>query len=236
MEGALPSTERASRVTAVPSLPGNEARDPLAPLYPVAAFFGTALGAHAVAAFAVRAADVARADAQVGLSFLVALLAFAFAATEPGTFSTLVARPRPSPSLFAVAGPAIAGLAVAVAYLAVTFGVGGAPRLGLLEGFGVGGPPRWLGVALVCVVAPLSEELAFRGYVLARLSRVLKPRDALVLQAALFSALHLAPLSLPSHFVLGLVFGHVRARTGSLLPSVLLHVAWNAAAVGLGQA
>jgi hypothetical protein len=232
----LPAAALAPTASVAAAFDNPTSTDPLAPLYPVAGFFGTALGAHAIAAFAVRAAGVTHADAQVGLSFLVAFLAVVFAATEPGTFSTLVARPRPSPSLVTVVGPAIAGLAVAAAYLAVLFVVARVPRLGLLEGFGAESWPRWLGIALICVVAPASEELAFRGYVLGRLGRVLRQRDALVLQAALFSALHLAPLSLPSHFMLGLVFGHVRARTGSLIPGMLLHAGWNAAVVALGHA
>ena len=72
------------------------------------------------------------------------------------------------------------------------------------------------------------EELAFRGVIQSRLERVMNRRDALIVQAAMFSALHMMPLVFVSHFVMGVGFGWLRNRTGSLWPGVLLHMAWNA--------
>ena len=86
-------------------------------------------------------------------------------------------------------------------------------------------------LVLACVVAPIVEELAFRGYMLTRLEEVLSPTEAMVIQAALFSVLHLAPAVFISHFGLGLAFGLVTRRTGSLYPAMALHAAWNAIAV-----
>jgi membrane protease YdiL (CAAX protease family) len=37
----------------------------------------------------------------------------------------------------------------------------------------------------------------------------------------------------PTHFAMGLIFGWLRMRTGSLLPGMLLHAAWNAANIVL---
>lgn len=56
----------------------------------------------------------------------------------------------------------------------------------------------------------------------------LRPTEALIVQAVLFSAAHLSPVILATHFAMGLAFGWLRRRTGSLLPSILLHGAWNA--------
>ena len=62
-----------------------------------------------------------------------------------------------------------------------------------------------------------------------QLDRVLAPREALVVQAVLFAALHFSPLSIPSHFVIGIVFGILRRKTGSLYPPIVLHALWNGA-------
>ena len=109
--------------------------------------------------------------------------------------------------------------------------------LGLL-GFGAGydywaayardGWPVWVGFVLVAVLTPLSEELLFRGLIQPKLEQLVSPMEALIVQAALFSALHLNPVILVTHFGMGLAFGWLRRRTGSLFPGVVLHGAWNA--------
>lgn len=81
---------------------------------------------------------------------------------------------------------------------------------------------------LVCLMPAIFEELAFRGVIQSGLERVLDEREALVIQAALFSVLHLTPLIFASHFLIGLCFGYVRRRTGSLYPGMVLHGSWNA--------
>jgi membrane protease YdiL (CAAX protease family) len=108
--------------------------------------------------------------------------------------------------------------------------------LGLL-GFGVytgyvvpyerDGWPIWSCFALTAVVTPLSEELLFRGLIQPKLEQLVSPTEALIVQAALFAALHLNPIILVTHFAMGLAFGWLRRRTGSLFPGILLHGAWN---------
>ena len=89
------------------------------------------------------------------------------------------------------------------------------------------GWPLWSAVAMIIAYPAVFEELAFRGYLQGRLERAMSARDALILQAALFSILHLSPLVLPSHFFIGLALGLLRNRTGSLWPGMALHAAWN---------
>jgi len=81
---------------------------------------------------------------------------------------------------------------------------------------------------LISVMPALFEELAFRGVIQSNLENILGPRDALIIQAALFSVLHLSPLIFPSHFAMGLFFGWMRTRTRSLYPGVAIHATWNA--------
>lgn len=75
------------------------------------------------------------------------------------------------------------------------------------------------------------EEIAFRGIIFDRLSRVFREREAWLVQAALFSILHLSPVIFPTHFAMGLIAGWLRMRTGSLLPGMILHAAWNTAII-----
>ena len=93
------------------------------------------------------------------------------------------------------------------------------------------GWPRWTLYLLVVVAPGLFEELTFRGYVMARLDRLLTPTETLLVQAALFSVLHLGVVIFPSHFVIGLILGIVRRRTGSLYPGMAIHMGWNASVV-----
>jgi membrane protease YdiL (CAAX protease family) len=90
------------------------------------------------------------------------------------------------------------------------------------------GWPIWVGFVAIAVVTPISEELLFRGLIQPKLEQLVSSREALIVQAAIFSALHLSALILVTHFVMGLAFGWTRRRTGSVFPGMLLHSAWNA--------
>ncbi len=90
------------------------------------------------------------------------------------------------------------------------------------------GWPRWVGYLSVAGLTPLSEETLFRGLIQPKLAQIISPNEALIVQAALFSAVHLSPVILVTHFAMGLAFGWLRKRSGSLFPGILLHGAWNA--------
>jgi membrane protease YdiL (CAAX protease family) len=75
--------------------------------------------------------------------------------------------------------------------------------------------------------APLSEEIAFRGYAMSLIRRRFSPTTALVITSLIFAAVHLtqgfyAP-KLLVYFLAGLTFGYVALRTGSLLPAMVVH-------------
>jgi len=90
------------------------------------------------------------------------------------------------------------------------------------------GWPAWVGYADVALITPMSEELLYRGLVQPKLGQALTSTEALIVQAALFSAAHLSPVILVTHFGMGLVLGWARRRSGSVLPGIVLHGAWNA--------
>ena len=90
---------------------------------------------------------------------------------------------------------------------------------------------RWgLGamVVLVSLMPAVVEEMAFRGVIQSSLEHVFDWREAWIIQAALFSVLHLLPMMFPSHFVIGLGLGYLRHRSKSLYPGMVLHASWNA--------
>lgn len=90
------------------------------------------------------------------------------------------------------------------------------------------GPSLAGALVLAVVVQPVVEELLFRGY----LQRFLAARPdigpvrALILSAAVFALFHESAVVLPI-FAIGLLFGWVYWRTGSLHASILLHVLHN---------
>lgn len=88
-------------------------------------------------------------------------------------------------------------------------------------------PLLW--VALV-VLAPLFEELFFRGFLLAGFrTSLLGNWGAILLTAASWAAIHLQYdlLDMGSIFVLGILFGYARTSTGSLWPCLAMHAAVN---------
>lgn len=91
--------------------------------------------------------------------------------------------------------------------------------------------PMWSALVMVGITPAVFEEIAFRGILYERLLRIGGPREALVVQAAMFSIIHLLPASFVSHFVIGLTLGWLRQRSGSLVPGMVAHYAYNTALV-----
>lgn len=104
----------------------------------------------------------------------------------------------------------------------------GVPMLRYTDDYVKAGWPVWSMFVLVSVMPAVFEELAFRGVIATSLAAVLTPLEAWLIQAALFSVMHLMPIVFPSHFAMGLLLGWVRLRTASLYPGMLLHGLWNA--------
>lgn len=84
------------------------------------------------------------------------------------------------------------------------------------------------------LLAPVFEEVIFRGFLLppavARLGRA----GGVVVTSGLFGLMHLTdPQAVPPLVVLGTMLALLRLRSGSLWPAIGLHVLNNVAAVGL---
>jgi membrane protease YdiL (CAAX protease family) len=84
---------------------------------------------------------------------------------------------------------------------------------------------------VICIQPAVIEELAFRGVILESLESILDPREAIIVSALLFMVLHLAVPSFPHLFIMGLLLGVLRRRTGSLYPCMALHFTHNSLCV-----
>lgn len=81
------------------------------------------------------------------------------------------------------------------------------------------------------VIAPVTEELLFRGLLLRGLRARHGRTTAIVTSAVLFGAFHLDAPALLFATLMGLVLGIVAERTGSTMPSIALHAGFNAVPV-----
>lgn len=90
----------------------------------------------------------------------------------------------------------------------------------------------WLFLVGAVVVAPVVEEIFFRGFLYAGLRGRYGWQKAAVISAALFAVVHLQLTAVAPIFLLGLVFAFLYERSGSIWPAVLMHVSSNALALG----
>jgi membrane protease YdiL (CAAX protease family) len=92
------------------------------------------------------------------------------------------------------------------------------------------------GVVLFLVASaagPLVEELFFRGALFTALRRHATTLAAVVTTSLLFTMIHVDMRIWAPIFPLALVLGWARAHTGSMLPPLLAHGAFNAVTLGL---
>ncbi len=169
-------------------------------------------------------------------------------------FAALRGRPRGSDFGYRRAAwrtAAVAFVAGAILYYAVSYVYGAALNIHgndqLPSAFGVHkSTAAMLGTAaFVCVVAPICEELFFRGFLFGVLSqmrielggRSIGPWAAALITGILFGLAHTGSVSSSQYLIplgfLGFVLCLVRWRTGSLYPCMALHAFNNALAFGV---
>lgn len=82
----------------------------------------------------------------------------------------------------------------------------------------------WAGALLkVSVVAPIVEELIFRGLILQGFRRNYNAFIAVFMSALLFALFHLNPWQFPAALVIGLILGWIVIRTNSIILSIIGH-------------
>lgn len=107
-------------------------------------------------------------------------------------------------------------------------------KSGFMEELALTRSPWWL-IASVAVVAPIFEEMVFRGFVYSGFERSLGALPAVLLSSALFTVLHgqYNIYELTQIFVLGMVLAWARMRTQSLLTPIVMHAANNGLATAV---
>lgn len=83
----------------------------------------------------------------------------------------------------------------------------------------------------VTIAAPFCEEFLYRGLVQPGLSRRVSMARSIVVTSLLFSLMHFDPVGFLARFELGLVFGLLAWRGGSLWPAIGAHAANNLTSV-----
>jgi uncharacterized protein len=88
-----------------------------------------------------------------------------------------------------------------------------------------------MSLALLAGLAPVVEELIFRGLLFGWIEGRWGPGTAFIVSSLAFAAAHVEPAHAILVLPLGLLFGWQRWRTGSLWPSLVAHIANNGLAV-----
>ncbi len=109
----------------------------------------------------------------------------------------------------------------------------GVEPLGVKEALKVNRDPAQFlaSLAVMAALAPLAEELIFRGLLYGWLESRWNSGVAFVVSSLAFAAAHYELAHIVLVLPLGLLFGWLRWRTDSLVPSLFAHVANNAFAV-----
>lgn len=94
--------------------------------------------------------------------------------------------------------------------------------------------PLWVVTLASVILAPIVEEVVFRGLVYTRLRRVMPIWVAMLVVSLLFGVLHGNLIWFIYTFLLGLLIAAMFERTGSLLSPILIHFGFNFSGTYLG--
>lgn len=89
------------------------------------------------------------------------------------------------------------------------------------------GPDRVLAMVSTMFLAPVVEEVVFRGYMLGRFLKWFKVRHAIVLSAAIFALCHVSLLWMVYAFFMGVLLAWVAIREDNTVYSAVLHIGFN---------
>lgn len=86
-------------------------------------------------------------------------------------------------------------------------------------------------IVTFCLLPAVLEEVAYRGLMQHWLQTAIAPWKALVVASFLFAITHLAVASTPYLFLVGMLLGWTKQKTGSLYPSMAIHFLHNLAVI-----
>lgn len=85
-------------------------------------------------------------------------------------------------------------------------------------------------VLTTVVLAPILEEILFRGQILGSIRNKYGAVTALLISSLIFGAIHIIPQQVVNAFFIGLILGYIYIKTGSLLSVIIMHAVNNALA------
>jgi membrane protease YdiL (CAAX protease family) len=96
-------------------------------------------------------------------------------------------------------------------------------------------PVRIMIVFVAVVIAPLLEEMLFRGFVQTTIRSFLNIRNsawpAIAASSVFFALMHADPSHWPSLFILGVCLGYSYEKSGSLFRPIFIHLFFNATSI-----
>jgi membrane protease YdiL (CAAX protease family) len=96
--------------------------------------------------------------------------------------------------------------------------------------------PFLANAAVVVIAAPFVEELLYRGLGYGLLAPFLGPWPAILITGVAFGLAHGLVLGLPVLSIFGITLGWLRWQTGSVIPGMIVHAIFNAAALAAAVA
>lgn len=85
----------------------------------------------------------------------------------------------------------------------------------------------WLSILTVALIAPVLEEVIFRGVILKGLLNRYSPLKAIVVSSLLFGLVHLNPWQFVSAFGIGIIGGWIFWKTNNLILPIIIHISNN---------
>lgn len=75
----------------------------------------------------------------------------------------------------------------------------------------------------ICILAPIYEELLFRGIILRRFTLRWSPQKSIIISSVIFGIIHLNPINVVFAFALGCVLGYAYFKTKNIFVPMILH-------------
>lgn len=97
----------------------------------------------------------------------------------------------------------------------------------------LGGGNSLLSFIAIVIIAPISEELIFRGVIFEKCKKVMPFLAANIFQALLFGIMHFNLIQGLYAFVLGILIGFVCNKRTSIIAAIMLHMIFNLSSIVL---
>lgn len=107
------------------------------------------------------------------------------------------------------------------------------PQIELLNPGSLSAGPVLLTLFAAGLVAPVVEEVVFRGFFYSWLRTRFGLPLSMAVSAGLFSLLHGIAILIPALFVVGLMLAWIYEKSGSLWPAIVMHSTFNTIMLGL---